>query len=339
MIISAALARIGKNPLSGNFRVLNLMTPDKRHLRAGVWELPAGVTPRGICVLLNGLTEYLEKYGEVADELRGRGFIVVSLDWRSQGASERSRSSNRASHVANFDEYDHDLSSLMLQAVEPIQRARETPLPVIALAHSMGAHILLRFLHEHPRRISAAVLIGPMIDIHTGAYSPHFTRAMATAFNLRRSSTRFIFGVENRDPLELAFADNRVTSDEARYERTRGLLKAQPFLRVYGPTFGWLGAAYRSFGRMARRGFAEDIATPLLVMGAGNDRIVRTEALRAFAKRLPHARYAEIEGAEHEILMEKDSIRARFWAEFDAFMDAQLSAPEGALGAARTPLF
>ena len=318
--------------------MLTVITPDKRQLRAGVWDLPDGTQPRAICVLLNGLTEFLEKYGEVADELRARGFVVASLDWRGQGASERSRSSNRASHVNSFEEYDHDIAALMVQIVEPMQRTHETPLPVFAIGHSMGAHILLRFLHDHPRRFTAATLISPMIAFHTGNYSPQVTRMLTYAFNLRKPSTRFIFGVEERDPLHLAFSENRVTTDEARFERTRGFLKAQPYLRVFGPTFGWLGAAYRSLDRMARRGFAEDIAAPILVVGAGNDRVVRTQAVREFAKRLPDARYVEIEGAEHEILMEKDSIRAQLWAEFDAFMDTQLNAPTG-FAAARTPLF
>ena len=76
--------------------------------------------------------------------------------------------------------------------------------------------------------------------------------------------------------------------------------------------------------RMRRKSFAEEIATPLLVFGAGRDRVVRVEAVRAFVKNLPNARYVEIEDSMHEILMENDSIRARFWAEFDAFVDAHL---------------
>ena len=68
--------------VTSQFRALTLATPDKRHLRGGVWELPAGVQKRAICVVLNGHTEFLEKYGEVANELRTRGFEVVSLDRR-----------------------------------------------------------------------------------------------------------------------------------------------------------------------------------------------------------------------------------------------------------------
>jgi lysophospholipase len=299
------------------------MTPDKRHLRGGIWELPQGATKRAICLLLNGHTEFLEKYQEVAEELRVRGFEVLSLDWRGQGASERRAYGNRAGHIGNFEEYDSDLAALMLQAVEPIQRSLPAPIPVIALAHSMGAHILLRYLHDHPRRIRCAVLLAPMLDVNIGKYSPEQVRLVTTFFNLRKPSTRFVFGVEERDPLQLTFEENAVTSDRARFERTQALLKAQPFLRIFGPTFGWLGAALHSMRRVRRKSYAEEITTPLLVFGAGRDRVVHIQAIRDFVKHLPKARYVEIEEAEHEILMETDTIRARFWAEFDAFIEQQ----------------
>ena len=199
------------------------MTPDKHHLRAGVWDLPDGVARRAICVVLHGMTEFLEKYGEVADELRARGFTVVSLDWRSQGASERRRAGNRASHVGHFEEYDKDLAAFLMQAVEPLQTAERVP--VIALAHSMGAHILLRYLHEHHRRFAAAVLVAPMLEINTQRYSPRVTRAVTMALNLRTPSTRLLFGTEERDPLHAKFEDNLTTSDRHRFERTRALLK------------------------------------------------------------------------------------------------------------------
>lgn len=306
------------------FRVLTITSPDQRHLRAGIWPVPRGATRRSICVLLNGHTEFLEKYGEVAGELVSRGFEVVSLDWRGQGASERQGYGNRAGHVGNFDEYDLDLSALMLQVIEPLQRSFASPLPLMAFGHSMGGHNLLRYLHDHPRRFVCAVLAAPMIEVNTGKYSPAMVGMLAAAMNIYRPSKRFIFGLKGRDPLQLQFENNAVTSDRARFERNQGFLREQPYLRINGPTFGWLGAAFRSMQRMRQKGFAEEITTPLLVFGAGADTVVRTEATREFCRRLPNARYVEIGGAKHEILMERDQIRAQFWSEFDTFVDGQL---------------
>ena len=165
-----------------------------------------------------------------------------------------------------------------------------------------------------------------MLDVHTGKYSPQQVRLITSLINLRKPSTRLVFGVEERDPLYLTFEDNAVTSDRTRFEHTQKLLKAQPFLRIFGPTFGWLGAAFHSMSRMRRKSYAEGINTPLLVFGAGRDRVVHVQAIRNFVKNLAKARYVEIENAEHEILMENDSIRARFWKEFDAFVAEQLGA-------------
>jgi lysophospholipase len=314
------------------FRVQTLLTPDQWPLRAGVWEAAGGKHKRGICVLLNGHTEFLEKYSEVAAELCERDFEVASLDWRGQGASERRVYGNRAGHVGNFDEYDADLSALMLQIVEPIQRSLPESVPVIALGHSMGAHILLRYLHDHPRRFVCAVLCAPMIEINTDRYSPALVAWITSLFNFYRPSKRFVFGIENRDPLELRFEDNAVTSDRARFERNQDLLRKQPFLRINGPTFGWLGAAFRSIRRMRKKSYAEDILTPLLIFGAGQDRVVRTGAIRSLAQRLPNARYVEIPAAKHEILQETDDIRRQFWNEFDGFVDLHL-------GKGAVPLF
>ena len=306
------------------FHAQTIITPDQRQLRAANWALPQGTARRGICIVLNGHTEFLEKYGEVAAELSTRGFEVVSLDWRGQGASERQVYGNRAGHVGHFEEYDMDLSALLLQMVEPLQRSLARPLPVMALAHSMGGHILLRYLHDHPRRFTCGVLCAPMIEINTGRYSAALVAFLTSLINLYRPSKRFVFGLEDRDPLELRFEDNVVTSDRGRFERNQALLRQQPFLRINGPTFGWLGAAFRSMRRMRKKNYAEDILTPLLVVGAGDDRVVHSGAIRSFCQSLPNARYVEIEGAKHEILMERNDIRERFWREFDSFVDLHI---------------
>ena len=66
-------------------------------------------------------------------------------------------------------------------------------------------------------------------------------------------------------------------------------------------------------------GYAEAIKTPCLFFGAGRDRVCDTEAVRAFAGRVPGAEFVEIVEAEHEILMERDAFRAELWADFDDF--------------------
>jgi lysophospholipase len=129
----------------------------------------------------------------------------------------------------------------------------------------------------------------------------------------------FAWGMAARDPFKVDFKGQLVTSDERRFDSTQALLRKNPELRLAGPTWGFIEAAYRSISMVNAPGFPEAISTPVLIVGAGRDRIVLTDAERAFARRLPHGEYLEIAESEHEILMEQDAIRARFWTAFDAF--------------------
>jgi len=297
-------------PLKARF----ITTPGGTRLRTALFERDTSANPRGVCVLLHGQTEFIEKYAEVIGELNGRGYSVATFDWRGQGGSARALGDPLKCHVGNFREYDEDLSSFLEQVVKPMGVA-----PPLALAHSMGAHILLRTLHDRPRSFGAAVLTAPMLAVSTRG-QPAWVAALATSvMNALGRSSDWVMGMAARDPLKMTFEDNLVTSDRARWEHAQALCARMPELRLAGPTWGWLKAANESMARVLSPGYGEAITTPVLVCGAGKDRICLTEAARDFAKRLPHATYVEFEDAEHEILMENDSIRARFWAAFDDF--------------------
>jgi lysophospholipase len=315
--------------MNERFKAQGLQAPDGVGLRAGKWDVPEGAAPRGVCVLLEGFTEFLEKYDEVAEELNRRGFVVVSVDWRGQGASERGARDIRTGHVGDFGEYELDLSVLFQKLAAPLD------LPVIALAHSMGAHILLRDIHANKRRFLCAALVAPMLDIVVEKHPPWLVNFLCQILNLRGASKRPLPMTVEHDPLTLAFENNRVTSDPARYEIAQAKLRKQPFLRINGPSFGWLGAAFRSIRHVDRKSFADEIATPLIMFGAGKDRVVKTEAIREYVDWLPNAEYVELEDAEHEILMEKDSIRERFWNAFDTFVEKQLAGNQSGFFAAR----
>ncbi len=287
-------------------------------LRAARFEPAPDVPARGTCVLLNGQTEFIEKYFEVIDELRGRGFAVATMDWRGQGGSGRMTSDSRKSFVGDFEEYDEDLDTLMNWVVAPMLAAGEKP---VALAHSMGGHILLRRLARRPTSFGCCVLCAPMIAISFRG-QPEFLVRQVTRYHMwRGKQAGWVWGMEGRDPHKITFATQLVTSDPQRFERTQAFLREQPDLRLAGATWGWLAAALRSMDWLKPQ--AAQITTPLLIAGAGKDRICISAEAKAFAARAPQAEYVEIAEAEHEILMERSLIRARFWAAFDAFTGRQ----------------
>ncbi len=284
-------------------------------LRAARFDADA---PAAICLLLNGQTEFIEKYFEVIDELRGRNFSVVTFDWRGQGGSDRLLPDARKAHIADFTDYDRDLETVLRQTVMPL--SLQHGLPVIAMAHSMGGEILIRRLHDVQNEFTGAILCAPMLGINSRG-SPWWVVEKVSAYlNRAGPSTEFVWGMANRDQLILPFSLQIVTSDQARYARNQALLAANPDLRLNGPTWGWLAAALRAIALTRSPGYAQAVQTPALLFGAGKDRVCDTEAVRVFASRMPHAQYVEIKDAEHEILMERDVFRAELWSCFDAFL-------------------
>jgi lysophospholipase len=287
-------------------------------LRAAQFPADNAVQPRGVCVLLNGQTEFIEKYFEVIDELRGRGFAVVTLDWRGQGGSGRLvPETPLAAHIHDFEDYDADLGALMDQLVTPMLTGSQRP---IALAHSMGGHILLRYLHRNPHRFAAAAFSAPMLMFSTRG-APRWPLHLVTGWKIASGHAKdIVWGMSKRDPLTLTFEQQIVTSDPVRFQRTKDFLAVHPALRLGAPTWGWVAAALRSIRHLAQRSFAARIPTPVLICGAGQDLVCITADTARFAAAMPHCRYLEIAGTRHEILMERDVFRTQFWTEFDQFI-------------------
>lgn len=272
----------------------------------------------GVCLILNGQTEFIEKYFEVIDEFRARGYSAITFDWRGQGGSDRLLPDRRKAHIEDFAAYDQDLDTVIRQVVKPMTGERNAR--PIAVAHSMGGNILLRRLHDVQGEFAAAILSAPMVGITPRGLPWWVIERIADRLNARAPSPEFVWGMAKRDQMKLPFALQIVTSDPKRYARTQALLAANPELRLNGPTWGWLGAALHSIALLKKPDYAEAIRTPALVIGAGRDRVCDTGVLRAFAARLPKAHYVEVEGAEHEIMMERDPLRAEWWAAVDIFL-------------------
>ena len=295
-----------------------VISADGARLRTARFAADPDVRACGTCVLLNGQTEFIEKYFEVIDELRGRGFAVATLDWRGQGGSGRLvPGAPLKAHIHDFAEYEADLGALMEQVVAPMMTGGTQP---IALAHSMGGHILLRYLMTNSVRIKAAVCCAPMVQFSTRDQPSWLVHGVTWVMMALGRSKDFVWTMARRDPLCLTFADQIVTSDPVRFQRTKDFLALHPDLRLAGPTWGWVAAAYRSIAGLA----APAIATPVLMCGAGHDRVTLTNGTRRFSEGMPRGSYLEIPDAEHEILMERDVFRAQLWEAFDRFIAGHL---------------
>jgi lysophospholipase len=116
------------------------------------------------------------------------------------------------------------------------------------------------------------------------------------------------------------FDGNRLTTDSRRYARNAALATAIGEAAIGDPTIAWMDAAIRFMDRFREARFPLDIRVPTLIVAAGADPVCATPVIERFAARLKAGHAIVLPGARHEILMERDPIRADFWAAFDAFI-------------------
>src|SRR5262245_26179607 len=294
------LVALAKNPAPSGAITGTFKSRDGVRLRFARWE-PTRGPKRGTICLFQGRSESIEKYFEVVADLRRRGFAVDTMDWRGQGGSQRQLANPAKGHVRSFSDYDQDLAQFMKEIVLP-----DCQPPFIALAHSMGGHVLLRNAASPASWFARMVLSAPMIDIAR--------QELGARHALARVYGEFMGGLGlgklfvhkgDAEPIELGpFEDNPLTSDRVRYLRNRAIIEAAPELGLGSPTIAWLRAALRSIARLTAPSYPLRVEVPLLLFAAGMDRVVSTHAIEEFALRLKVGKHVLLPQARHEILQE-----------------------------------
>ncbi|MGD1037554.1 MAG: alpha/beta hydrolase [Roseiarcus sp.] len=306
------LVSIPDNPIPTGAIVASARAVDGVKLRTARW-VPSR-PPRGTVAVLGGRADFIEKYFETIRQLLDRGLAVAAMDWRGQGGSARQLKNPRKGHIDDFSLYERDLDALVSEVLDP-----SCPRPWYGLCHSMGAAILLAVARAGRCPFDRLVLASPMIAF-ARVKRPRAARLFVEALDAVGLGGAFAPGGGAKIVVSGPFAGNPLTSDPTRYARMSGVVAADPELGLGRPTVSWLHAAFRLMREFEDPDFPRRTLTPILAVASGADRVVDTRATERFASRLRAGRLIVVDGAEHEIMMERDIFRDRFWAAFDSFI-------------------
>ncbi len=289
-------------------------------LRLGYW--PCVRPARGTVFVSPGRGEPIEKYYEMVKDLRERDFHVVVHDWRGQGLSARLLPDRLKCHARSSEEFLDDFQRL-LDVFED-----RAPKPWIMLGHSMGAALNLSTLIKGEPRIAGAFFTNPMLRIKTGRHSL-WAVTFQTNWQLNHGRGTDYVPELFDDPFEHTFENDALTHDRARYSIWHEQLFACPHLAVGSPTWGWLAFALKIGETLLKdkNRVAKKVKTPMTFLCSGDDHIIHKAPTRAFAKKLGKATYVEINGSEHEVLIESDDYRRQMFQEMDTLLD--FVAPRG----------
>lgn len=287
--------------------------PDGFGLRRMDWPQPPGGPIRGSLLFLGGRSDFIEKYLEPLAHWHGRGWSVSTLDWRGQGAS-RAADERVPGHLTSFDPLIDDCGAFLREWT------RETPGPHVAIAHSMGGHLLLRTIVDRRPALDAAVLVAPMIAVNATPIPIWLGRRIARLLNGCGLSERRAWKENERPAPPGSSRQAFLTSSTERYEDEIWWRERHPAYGLGPPTWGWLNAAYQSSAKLGPDRLRR-VDMPILLLGTERDRLVSPTAIKRAAAALPNAELVMFRDAAHELLRESDPVRLEALAQIDAFLD------------------
>lgn len=281
--------------ITGNFTGVNNITIEYAYV----------INPDAIgsIVISSGRIETLLKYKEVIYDLYHNGYSVFINDHRGQGLSGRMIEDPQRGYVDNFNDYVDDLKQFYTQVVQPHSKHKPK-----LLCHSMGGAIGALYVLRYPDDFSAVAFSSPMFGIKSPLPDWLGTPLISSGLALNGLfSDKSWYFIGQTDYLSVPFAVNTLSHSKLRYKIFRQEYENTPQTKLGGVTFKWLDSALSAIDSIHLR--AAQIALPTLVLQAGNDIIVDNKAQNEVCDNIPHCAKMVIEGANHELLMEKDQYR------------------------------
>ncbi|RUR66763.1 alpha/beta fold hydrolase [Variovorax guangxiensis] len=229
---------------------VSLSTPGGETL--ALRRLPAPGRARAVVVVVHGLGEHAGRYHGLAECLHEWGFAVWAHDHYGHGESSGPRG-GLPSELRLVD----DLALVIDDA------RRENPgLPVVLLGHSLGGLVVASLIARGVRHVNAAVLSSPGLDPGLNGFQKLLLAVLPRIAPDLRVGNGLDDNYLSHDPAVVqAYRDDPLTHD-----------------RIGGRLARFL--AYEGEAVQQR---AANWPVPTLLLYAGDDRLVRPAASRAFA--------------------------------------------------------
>lgn len=244
-----------------------------------MWKWETEGEAKAVIVMVHGAMEHHRRYGWLIEMWRASGFHIIMGDLPGQGMTTRSR----RGHIDSFDEY-------IFEVKDWVQAAYRYDLPVFLLGHSMGGLVSIRLLQEEKLNIAGVILSSPCLGVINTPSK--VLNAFSYALNIIYPSLRLKSG------LTVEMATRNPDVREADVNDTLYITKVS--VRWYRELSAAMKLAFEKIGEI------QDV--PMLVMQAGDDKIVNKNTVKEWFNGVPlsEKRFKEWQKCYHEIFNEPE---------------------------------
>ncbi len=268
-------------------------------------------------VIVHGFTEFMRKYREMCRYFMDMGFNVFLYDQRGHGRSGRQVDEWHHAHVNAFDDYVRDLETVVDELVRPAAG----DLPLYLYSHSMGGAVVGFYMQCHPQAAAKAILSSPMVDpcMH-GA--PRFAMFRLLKRLVKQSGwdARFPYGGVWRENPSFERSSDK---SYARFKMNFDTRLSDVCYQNASQTNRWMHETLQVKKRFLNREKCKAIQTQVLLINAGQDRVVRTRPQKQLARRLMNVRYITFPDGKHTLLNDTGAALEQYYDCLKAFLSGE----------------
>jgi lysophospholipase len=270
----------------------------------------------GALVVLPGKSDTYLKYAELFYDLQELNMSLYSMDHRGMGFSQRMLPDRLKMHVKRFDDYVEDVRTFLDTVVKAGGHEH-----LFVLGHSTGGLIAALYLENYPEDFRAVVLCSPLFELNAGPTPGFVLRAITRLLDRPGRHEQYSLGQKNLE--RLPFEKNTISHSYPRWSLwEQEIIPKTEAIQFGGVTNRWIRESLLA-GHRAVEG-AEQINVPVLLLQAEQDSFTKARAQNRFCRRAPLCRKVLMQGAKHEILIEREDIRDAAIAHIKAFLNEQL---------------
>lgn len=278
---------------------------------------------KGIVVMMHGFCGFFGKYHEVVYNFYEQGYTIFFLEHRGHGLSCRAVKDPSMVDISRFDEYVEDLKCLVDKVVLPYRKdtsaasgsdssegSGASRLPLFLYAHSMGGCISTMFLEKYPDVFDAAVLSSPMLKINFGTIPLWKMKLIALATKILGWNDKYVPG---QGPFtgKYEFEESGASCKE-RYEYSFEMRKVEgDRYTMNGASCRWARASLKATLGLDKK--ESELAMPILICQAGDDKYVMNPAEDHLAETAKNARLVRFPEAQHEIFNTEGSTLGKYY--------------------------
>jgi len=213
--------------------------------------------PKGVIVLIHGLSEHGGRYGHVGSYFAACGYTMIIADLRGNG-----RSFGKRGHFPSYHLMMEDISLFLEEA-----RKRHPALPLLLYGHSLGGNLVLNYLIRNMPEVAGAIVTSPWLRLSVNP--PLFRLILA-------GMAKWVFPSMTRpDGIDPSFLSH--DEEVARKYTADPLVHSQISVRAF--------VEVSMAGEYALK-HADRIRCPLLLMHGTEDRLTSFAASSEFSEKV-----------------------------------------------------